>query len=129
HGPADPGIGFAIGLERVVLLLGDDTPPSALRVLMIPLGESALRRLLPVAREVRHSGLGVELGYGARKLPRELERANRLGAQYAVIAGDNELGRGEVLVRDMASGTQRSVPLDRLAAELATLADGRPRQQ
>src|SRR5262249_13391364 len=62
HGPADPGIGFAIGLERVVLLLGDDTPPSAPRVLMIPLGESALRRLLPVAREVRRSGLGVELG-------------------------------------------------------------------
>jgi histidyl-tRNA synthetase len=129
HGPADPGIGFAIGLERVVLLLGDSARRVVPLALMIPLGEAALRRLLPFARQARQRGLPVELGYGVRKLPRELERANRLGARHAIIAGDAELAREEVLLRDMVSGTQRAVPLDRLTAELAALGDDRARQQ
>ena len=124
-GPADPGIGFAIGLERVVLLLGEDEGGGVPLALLIPLGEAALRRLLPAARRARQRGVSVELGYGARKLPKELERANRLGARYAVIAGDNELAQGHALVREMASGAQRPVALDGLAEELVRLdADG-----
>jgi len=121
-GPADPGIGFAIGLERVVLLLGDDDTSSRPFVLLIPLGDAALQRLMPVARAVRQAGVAVELGYGGRKLPRELERANKLGVSYAVIAGDQELASGEAVLRAMGSGEQRRVPLTTLAEELLTLA-------
>jgi histidyl-tRNA synthetase len=121
EGPPDPGIGFAIGLERVVLLLGEEGRGAGPVALLIPLGEAALRRLLPAARRARQRGVPVELGYGTRKLPRELERANRLGVAWAVIAGDNELARGEALVREMRSGEQRAVPLDRLAEELIRL--------
>ena len=128
EGPPDPGIGFAIGLERVVLLLGQDERPSAPAVLLIPLGEAALRRLLPLARLARQRGAPVELGYGVRRLPKELERANRLGVRHVVIAGDNELAREEALVREMTSGTQRPVPLARLVEELVGLAGARPRQ-
>lgn len=120
-GPPDPGIGFAIGLERVVLLLGETSRPAAPLALVIPLGESALQRLLPIVREVRQAGIGVELGYGGRKLPRELERANRLGAAWAAIAGDNELARGEAVLREMGTGEQRQVPLNQLASELIRL--------
>jgi len=127
-GPADPGVGFAIGLERVVLLLGDHDAASRPFVLLIPLGEAALRRLLPVARAARQAGVAVELGYGGRKLPRELERANKLGVAYAVIAGDNEIASGEAVLRAMRSGEQRRVPFAALAAELVGLArkDGAP---
>jgi len=127
-GPADPGVGFAIGLERVVLLLGDHDAASRPFVLLIPLGEAALRRLLPVARAARQAGVAVELGYGGRKLPRELERANKLGVAYAVIAGDNEIASGEAVLRAMRSGEQRRVPFAALAAELVSLArkDGAP---
>lgn len=121
-GPPDPGIGFAIGLERVVLLLGQDRGGGAPLALLIPLGDAALGRLLPVARLARQRGLAVELGYGARKLPRELERANRLGARYGVIVGEAELASGEATLRDMRDGTQRKVSLDRLALELGRLA-------
>jgi histidyl-tRNA synthetase len=121
EGPADPGIGFAIGLERVVLLAGEGAGTAGPIALLIPLGEAALQRLLPAARRARQRGVRVELGYGTRKLPRELERANRLGAAWAVIAGDNELARGEALLREMRSGEQRSVPLDGLADELIRL--------
>jgi histidyl-tRNA synthetase len=127
-GPADPGIGFAIGLERVVLLLGDDDAASRPFVLLIPLGEAALQRLLPVARAARQAGVAAELGYGGRKLPRELERANKLGVAYAVIAGDNEIASGEAVLRAMGSGEQRRVPFAALPGELVSLArkDGAP---
>jgi histidyl-tRNA synthetase len=120
-GPPDPGIGFAVGVERVVLLLAGTvagTPPLAL---LIPLGERALATLLPVAQAVRASGLGVELGNGARKLRAELERANRLGVVYAVIVGDTELESGDAVLREMTSGQQRRVPLAKLGEELRAL--------
>jgi len=124
-GPPDPGIGFAVGIERVVLLLAQAEDSAFVqrgpRVALIPLGEAALRRLLPVARSARRQGLSLELGYGARKLPRELERANRLGVRWAVIVGDNELAKDEAVLREMVSGEQRRLPLGRLVDELRTL--------
>jgi histidyl-tRNA synthetase len=89
---------------------------------LIPIGEGALRRLMPIARTLRQEGLPVELAYGDRKLPRELERANRLGARYAVIVGDTELGRGQAVIRDMQSRQQRPEALERLAGILRDLA-------
>jgi histidyl-tRNA synthetase len=126
-GPPDPGIGFAVGVERMVLLMSGATeareaPPLAL---LVPLGEAALLALLPVAQAARAGGLRVELGNGSRKLRAELDRANRLGVPHVVIVGDSELGQGEALLREMASGTQRRVALAKLAGELASLGDGR----
>ena len=127
-GPPDPGIGFAVGMERVVLLLAQGDQGGGeqrqQRVSLIPLGEAARRRLLPVARAARQIGVSIELGYGARKLPKELERADRLGASWAVIVGDDELVNEEAVLREMESGEQRRVSLARLAEELSAL--GRP---
>jgi histidyl-tRNA synthetase len=123
-GPPDPGIGFAIGMERVVLLLADAAVAGRPLALLIPLGEAALARLLPVAQAARARGVAVELGYGTRKLRGELERANKLGVEHAVIVGDTELGRGEAIVRSMKSGAQRTVALDALAEELVLLGSG-----
>jgi histidyl-tRNA synthetase len=121
-GPPDGGIGFAVGLERVVLLLAGEPDAGRPFALFIPLGEDALRQLLPVVQAVRARGVAVDLAYGERKLRPELERANRAGAAYAVIVGDDELGRGEALLREMKSGQQRGVALGELPAELAILA-------
>jgi histidyl-tRNA synthetase len=122
EGPPDPGIGFAVGIERVALLLGDAVVGVRPVALMIPLGRAALRRLLPVAQAVRARGVPTELAYGERKLRNELERANKLGVSHAVIVGDTELERGEAIVREMKSGQQRAVPLGDVAAEILTLA-------
>jgi len=121
-GPGDPGIGFAIGVERVVLLLPAPAEGREGRkpfAFLIPLGAAALKALLPVATAARASAVTVELGYGDRKLRSELERANRLGAAWAVIVGETELARGEAVLRDMASGAQHTVALPELARELA----------
>jgi histidyl-tRNA synthetase len=118
EGPPDPGIGFAIGMERVVLLLGEKDRMSGPSALLIPLGEAALHRLMPVARALRERGVNVELAYGDRKLQRELEHANRLGTRYAVIVGDTELANDQCVLRDMKTREQRPVGLDRLLPEL-----------
>jgi histidyl-tRNA synthetase len=126
-GPADPGIGFAVGMERVVLLLAqadDGTSVEKPQVALIPLGEASRRRLLPIARSARQAGIALELGYGARKLPRALERANRLRVRWAVIVGDDELSRDEAVLREMASGEQRQVALSSLGDELRALVRG-----
>ncbi len=122
-GPADPGNGFAIGIERVTLLLAAGEDGAALTALLIPLGEEALAALLPVAQAARRRGVGVEVAYG-RKLRAELERAHRQGVPYVVIVGEDELRARQASLRDMASGAQRPIPLERLAEELAEL--GRP---
>ncbi len=126
-GPPDPGIGFAVGMERVVLLIPPDAHDAVPLALLIPLGDAALLRLLPVAQAVRRSGVAVEVGYGVRKLRNELDRANRLKVPYVVILGESELEKGEALIREMGSGTQRPVPLDRLEGELRALAAVRAR--
>jgi len=124
-GPPDPGIGFAVGVERVVQLLPDAGPAAAgerrPRVFLVPLGEAALARVLPVATALRARGVVVEVGHGDRKLGRELERAGKLGVSRAVIVGDAELERGEALVKEMQSGAQRPVKLAGLVEELLAL--------
>src|SRR3989441_8067781 len=81
-GPPDPGIGFAVGVERVVQLLSEKGPEAGEgrrpRVLLIPLGDEALKRLLPVGNRLRAAGVLVEISHGERKLGKELERANKL---------------------------------------------------
>jgi histidyl-tRNA synthetase len=106
-------------MERVVLLLGENNGSAAPAALLIPLGEAALRRLMPVARSLRERGVNVELAYGERKLQRELEHANRLGVRYAVIVGDTELEHDQCVLRNMKTREQRSVGLDRVLLELA----------
>jgi histidyl-tRNA synthetase len=125
-GPPDPGIGFAIGMERVALLLGDAGAPPATFVLLVPLGERALAHCLRVAQDLRRAGLDSEVAFAGRKLRAELERAHRLRAPYVAIVGDDELAAGAATLRDMATGAQERVPLDGLAGRLRALRDGAP---
>ncbi|MBI2217182.1 MAG: histidine--tRNA ligase [Candidatus Rokubacteria bacterium] len=120
-GTQDAATGFAIGMERVVLLLAGEAQPVRPAALVIPIGERALERLLPIVRDVRARGVGIDVGYGDRKLRAELQRANKLGVEHTVIVGDAELDREEAIIREMKSGQQRTVPLAALAADLVAL--------
>jgi histidyl-tRNA synthetase len=123
-GPADAATGFAIGMERVALLLAGQTGAARPLAVVIPLGDRALERVLPLVRAARARAVGLELGSGHRKLRAELERANKLGAEHVVIVGDTELEREEAIMRAMKSGQQRAVPLGTLVEELEAIAAG-----
>src|SRR5262245_30528931 len=120
-GRPTPGIGFGLGLDRVLLALEaagvapePEKPPVAAVVGTDP-ADTVTR--LRIATELRSAGLAARADLGARKLGKQLEGAARDGAHFAVIIGD-ELRDGHVQLRDLEAGTQRSVPVASLAREL-----------
>lgn len=121
-GPEEPGIGFGIGLERVALLLdkqgigGNDAPP--LDVYLIALGERAEAKMASLLYELRVAGVSAEKDYQGRKMKAQMKSADRMNARFAAILGDDELDRGEIALKELATGEQRFVKLDELAATI-----------
>ena len=115
-GPALPGVGWAAGVERLAMLAGAGAAPPR-PVAIVPLGPEAERRALVMAHELRRQGRHVELGYRGN-LKRRMRRADRAGASHAVFLGADELARGVATLRDLDSGAQNEVPLDRVSEGL-----------
>ena len=116
-GPPTPGIGWAAGIERLAMLIAEPpTPPRPLAI--VPMGQAGEAKALVLARDLRRAGFAVELGY-AGNMKKRMQRANKVNARAAVILGEDELQRGAAAVRDLDSGEQTEIPLDRLEAHLA----------
>ncbi len=115
-GPPTPAVGWAAGVERLAMLLGE--PPAApAPVAIIPLGEAAEAASLEILQALRHAGIRAETAYRGN-LKKRMERANKIGARAAVILGDAELARGVAAVKDLAAGTQADVVLADLVEHL-----------
>ena len=122
-GPDIPGIGFAIGMERLILLLQQDQPERErpAPICIATLGGAARQRGFLLAQELRASGMEAELDYEGRSLKSQMRRADKLGARYVLILGEDELQRGEIQLKDMVEKTQRMVPLAGIVEMLNTL--------
>ena len=122
-GPPTPGVGFATGLERVILTLKEQGPPvPALphaQVAVVHLGEAARLEAMRLTSEMRAIGIPVTESFGAKGMSAQMKAANRLGAAYAVIIGDDELSRRAAVIRDLQSGSQEEHPLMAVAPYLA----------
>jgi histidyl-tRNA synthetase len=119
-GRPTPGIGFGVGLDRVILAAeeqGTPLPEQPPLVAVVSAEPEALAERLRVASVLREAGLRVRPDGSSRKLGKQLESAAKLGARWAVIVGE-ELGRGSVGLKDLASGEQSEVPLRSVAAAL-----------
>jgi histidyl-tRNA synthetase len=103
-----PGIGFSIGQDRLVMSVEPERYPASLDLYIAPLGEAALHHCGLIARDLRRSGVSVEVA-AEGKLKRAMELANKLGARYALIVGDNEIAAGEYALKNMQSGEQHHV--------------------
>ncbi|HWB49028.1 MAG TPA: histidine--tRNA ligase [Stellaceae bacterium] len=112
-GPQMPGVGWAAGIERLALLVGEpEAPPRP--VALVPLGPAGEALALIMAETLRDAGLTVDLGYSGN-LSRRMRRANRVNARAAVLIGDDEVARRVVTLRDLDSGAQSEVALDAAA--------------
>ena len=115
-----PGIGFSIGEDRLVMSVEGEQKPAPLDLLVAPMGDPALRHAAVMARDLRLRGHSVELVEG--KLKRAMELANKYGARFALIVGDNEMAAGRYTLKNMTTGEQDSLSPDEIAAKLAAAA-------
>ncbi len=119
-GPRAPGIGFAMGEDRLVLTLQAQESAQAVKAdaYIAPLGETINPAALALARELRRGGLRIELGEGSFRLKKSFEAADK-AARRIVILGEDEERSGILTVKDFSTGVQTKVPRTELAAVLA----------
>lgn len=117
-GPSTPGVGWAAGIERLSMLASEPAQPTR-PVALVPMGEAAERQALKLAETLRGAGIQVDMAFGGN-MKRRMKRADKVNATAAVILGDDELQRGVVQIKDLATGEQVEAPIDGLAARLAS---------
>ncbi len=109
-----PGIGWAAGLERLLIAAGreGEIAPADLDLFVVTLGDRARERALPLIQALRRQGLAVSWDPAGRGLGGQMKRAGRSGARFAILVGDDELERGQATIKDLASGQQGEGPLE-----------------
>ena len=112
-GPHVPGVGFGMGLERVLLALeqeGLEAPEEpGLAVFVVGVGDAGRARAHELARELRAAGVAADTSFEDRPLKAQLKMADRAGAAYAAIVGERELEAGSVTLRRLSDGDQQEV--------------------
>jgi histidyl-tRNA synthetase len=113
-GPDVPAIGFAIGMERLIMLLQQEHREQvrAPRVFIASLGDRPREHAFVIVQQLRGSSLEAEMDYEGRSLKSQMRRADKSGARYVLILGEDELMRREIQLRDMRTKTQRVMSLD-----------------
>ncbi|HXZ31280.1 MAG TPA: histidine--tRNA ligase [Terriglobales bacterium] len=119
-GPKAPGIGFAIGEDRLVLALKESAEAVQAKpdVYIAPLGPGMDREAARLARELRRQDFIVELGDETFRLKKSLEIASKLDARFILIVGENEVKAGAFALKNLKTGEQVSVPRNELASRL-----------
>jgi histidyl-tRNA synthetase len=121
-GPALPSVGWALGVDRTVLALEAEGVeleiPAATSVFAVAIGDEARRVLFGKVTELRKAGIAADFSFGGKGLKGAMKDANRSGARFAVVAGERDLAEGVAQLKDMESGEQRPVALDKLVEEL-----------
>ena len=122
-GPAAPGIGFAIGEDRLVMTLQQNAGAAArpADVYIAPLGAGMNLPAAQLARELRRQGIIVTVGDESFKLKKSLETASKTGARFALIVGENEVNSGQFALKNLATGEQVSVGRGQIAAVVKPL--------
>lgn len=115
-GPVLPGIGFALGVDRILLATPDRRwiDPGPPHVFAVALGDAARREVFKLVTDLRRAVVQAELDVMGRGMKGQMKDADRSGARWAVIVGDDELAKGEVTLKDLKSGEQEGVARDDL---------------
>jgi histidyl-tRNA synthetase len=117
-GPQVPGVGWASGVERLALMLGEDCVELPRPIVMIPVSAAQQDEALKLSHRLRQQGFIIDQGFSGN-MKKRLNRANKANACAAILMGEDELARGCVTVRNLESGEQSEVSLDALDETLA----------
>ncbi len=114
--------GFALGEDRIIMALDKERAMApALDMYIALLGDNACREGFRLCNDLRQSGISAEMDYEKRSLKAQMRQANKRGARYVSILGEDELEKKVVIVRNMSNGEQREVALDRYTDEVKKL--------
>ncbi|MUV39534.1 Histidine--tRNA ligase [Lentibacillus sp. JNUCC-1] len=121
-GPATPGMGFAMGLERLIMALDAENKSvdrtEHLECLVVSVGEKADQAGVKLVHDLRKAGVQTDKDYLGRKMKGQFKAANRLNAKYVVILGEEEIEKEMVPVKDMITGEQSDVALENVIKHL-----------
>ena len=113
-GPALPGIGFAMGIERLALLLAEQqksSPAKLVDIFIAALGNAAKEKAFVMAHALRSNGLRVVMDYAGRSLKSQMKQAAKHDSRFVLIIGEDELAKGQTVMRDMMSHEQEDIAL------------------
>ncbi|MGI6204720.1 MAG: histidine--tRNA ligase [Anaerovoracaceae bacterium] len=121
-GPHIPGVGFGLGIERLLITMEENgvviPEPAGPDIFIVFVGDEAKKKALGLSAELRREGYRVALDDLARNVKGQFKYADRLGAAKTLVIGEDELSSGTVTVKDMETGEQKAVAMDKLADEL-----------
>ena len=123
-GPATPGIGFAIGFDRlaeVMEQLGQAPEAKTPDLFILPLGEAAMAKAYEWYCALNQAGFRVETDFRGKSMKALMKRANKLNAARVLIAGDNELAENTLILRDMETKEQMELPMDTIVDDLSSI--------
>lgn len=116
-GPATPGIGFAIGLERVLLALSEESDQNRVHpnplVFIAALGKESKQKAFTLLYQMRSQGISADTDFQDRSLKGQMKMANKRGATYTILLGSDELDKGVCGTRDMDTGDQQEISLEK----------------
>lgn len=122
-GPAIPALGFALGVERLAMLLGAEAAPRPRPLVsFVHQGPAALEEALVLRRELLRRGVAADVDYEARSFKAQFRSADRAGARFALVLGENEVAAGTATLKDLAAGTQETLPRGEVVERLVRAA-------
>ena len=120
-GKPTPALGFGLGLERLLMVMDaqgcDYMEPKTCDLYIVPMGEDALKKAMGIASELREEGCFVEYDLIGKGLNAQMKYANKIGAKFVMVLGDNEIESGVAKLKNMATGEQTDIRLDNTIAE------------
>lgn len=121
-GPASPGIGFAMSIERLLLAVEAEKNQwaefSSLDVYVIGMGEAAKKKAVELTYELRQNGITAEMDYLDRKIKTQMKSADRLKAKLVLVIGDDELEKQSAMLKDLETGEQQLIPFSTLIEQV-----------
>ena len=121
-GKPTPGIGFAAGMERVLLAMkSNQSNKNKVQIYVVGLGDNARTTVIKLAEELRHQNLATEFDVLRRSLKAQLREANKMSVKYAIIIGDKELESNQLEVKDFSTGNQQKIALNKIVEHMNSL--------
>ena len=120
-GKPTPGIGFAAGIERLLLASRSEHKPENIQIYIVGIGDSVRATLITLAENLRKNNFKTSFDYLRRSIKAQMREANKLGAQYAIILGEDELKDKSVIVKDLSTSEQEKIALGSLQKHMKSL--------